>query len=98
MEYFRDYDNFTWKFPEKVKYLIIYSINMINNWRQIFMLLTRYTKLNGDLIRNLPFALKSELIIFEGVISDAIMFSLYANDSFYKKEKFEFLEYRGGLF
>ena len=63
LEYFKDYDNFTWKFPEKVKYLIIYSINMINNWRQIFILLNRYTKLNGDLIRNLPSALKSELII-----------------------------------
>jgi len=50
------------------------------------MLLTRYAQLNGDLIRNLPSDMRSELIIFEGVILDAIMSSLYANDSFYKKE------------
>ncbi|WP_296857977.1 hypothetical protein [uncultured Methanobrevibacter sp.] len=58
------------------------------------MLLTRYAQLNGDLIRNLPSDMKSELIIFEGVIPDAIMSSLYANDSFYKKERSEFLNYR----
>lgn len=61
------------------------------------MLLTRSAKLNGDLIKNLPSAMKSELIIFEGVIPDGIMASLYANDSFYKKERSEFLEYRDDI-
>lgn len=59
-----------------------------------FMLLTRSAKLNGELIRNLPSAMKAELIIFEEVIPDGIMASLYANDPFYKKERFEFLNYR----
>lgn len=58
------------------------------------MLLTRSAKLNGELIRNLPSAMKAELIIFEEVIPDGIMASLYANDSFYKKERSEFLNYR----
>ena len=58
------------------------------------MLLTRSAKLNGELIRNLPSAMKAELIIFEDVIPDGIMASLYANDPFYKKERSEFLEYR----
>lgn len=58
------------------------------------MLLTRSAKLNGDLIRNLPSAMQAELIIFEEVIPDGIMASLYANDSFYKKERSEFLNYR----
>ena len=61
------------------------------------MLLTRSAKLNGDLIRNLPSDMKAELIIFEGVISDGIMASLYANDPFYKKERSEFLEYRDDI-
>ena len=61
------------------------------------MLLTRSTRLNGELIRNLPSDMKAELINFEGVIPDGIMGSLYANDSFYKKERSEFLEYRDDI-
>ncbi len=61
------------------------------------MLLTRSAKLNGELIRNLPSAMKAELIIFEDVIPDGIMASLYANDPFYKKERSEFLEYRDDI-
>ena len=51
------------------------------------MLLTRSTRLNGELIRNLP----------SGVIPDGIMASLYTNDPFYKKERSEFLEYRDDI-
>ena len=58
------------------------------------MLLTRSTKLNGELIRNLPSDMKAELINFEEVIPDGIMASLYTNDPFYKKERSEFLNYR----
>ncbi len=58
------------------------------------MPLLRFTKLNGELIRNLPPAMQAELIILEDVIPDGIMASLYANDSFYKKERSEFLNYR----
>lgn len=58
------------------------------------MPLIRFTKLNGELLRNLPSAMQAELIIFEDVIPDGIMASLYANDSFYKKERSEFLNYR----
>lgn len=61
------------------------------------MKLTRYTKLNLDLIRNLPSAMKSELIVFEGVIPDGIMTSLYVNDSFYKKERSGFLNHHPDL-
>lgn len=30
VEYFKNYDNFAWKFPEKANILVIYSINIIN--------------------------------------------------------------------
>ena len=63
----------------------------------IFMLLTKTAKLNRDLIKNLPSDMKAELIIFEEVIPDGIMASLYANDTFYKKERSEFLNYRGDV-
>ena len=61
------------------------------------MLFTRCTKLNGELIRNLPPTMKEELINFEGVIPDGIMASLYVNDSFYKKERHNFLNRRPDL-
>ena len=61
------------------------------------MLLTRSTRLNGELIRNLPSDMKAELINFEGVIPDGIMASLYTNDPVYKKERSEFLEYRDDI-
>lgn len=54
----------------------------------------RFTKLNGELIRNLSPAMQAELITLEDVIPDGIMASLYANDPFYKKERSEFLNYR----
>lgn len=58
------------------------------------MALIKFTKLNGDLIRNLPPELRNELIVFEDVIPDGIMTSLYVNDSFYKKERSDFLNHR----
>ena len=63
----------------------------------ILMPLVKSTKLNGELIRNLPSAMKAELIILEDVIPDGIMASLYANDSFYKKERHDFLDHRPDL-
>lgn len=58
------------------------------------MTLIKFTKLNRDLIRDLPSAMKAELIIFEDVIPDGIMNSLYVNDPFYKKERSDFLNHR----
>ena len=58
------------------------------------MALIKFTKLNGDLIRNLPPELRNELIVFEDVIPDGIMTSLYVNDPFYKKERSDFLNHR----
>ena len=54
----------------------------------------RFSKLNGELLRNLPPDMQAELIVLEDVIPDGIMASLYVNDSFYKKERSEFLNYR----
>ena len=50
------------------------------------MPLLRFSKLNGELLRNLPPAMQAELIVLEDVIPDGIMASLYVNDSFYKKK------------
>lgn len=61
------------------------------------MTLTRSTKFNLDLIRNLPAAMKAELIVFEEVIPDNIMTSLCVNDSFYNKERMDFLNHRPDL-
>ena len=58
------------------------------------MALIKFTKLNGDLIRNLPPELRNELIVFEDVIPDGIMTSLYVNDPYYKKERSDFLNHR----
>lgn len=61
------------------------------------MTITRSTKLNLGLIKNLPAALKAELIVFEEVIPDGIMNSLCVNDSFYNKERMDFLNHRPDL-
>ncbi len=58
------------------------------------MALIKFTKLNGDLIRNLPPELRNELIVFEDVIPDGIMTSLCVNDPFYDKERMDFLNHR----
>ena len=58
------------------------------------MAIIKFAKLDIDLIKNLPSDMKSELIVFEDVIPDGIMNSLYVNDPFYKKERSEFLNYR----
>lgn len=60
-------------------------------------MLTRYTKLNVELIKNLPSAMKAELIVFEEVIPDGILNSLCVNDPFYKKERMDFLNHRPDL-
>ena len=61
------------------------------------MPLIRFTKLNRELLRNLPSDMQAELIIFEDVIPDGIMASLYVNDPFYKKERSKFLEPRDDI-
>lgn len=63
----------------------------------IFMALIRFAKLNVDLIKNLPSEMRDELIVFEELIPDGIMASLYVNDSVYKKERHDFLNYRPDL-
>lgn len=57
----------------------------------------RYTKLNGELIRNLPSKMKAELISLEDIIPDGIMTSLCVNDPFYNKERMDFLNHRPDL-
>ena len=59
--------------------------------------LTRSTKLNGDLIRNLPVAMKEELIVLEDVIPDGIMNSLYVNDPVYKEKRHDFIDHHPAL-
>lgn len=61
------------------------------------MAIIKFTKLNGDLLRNLPDDIKEELIYFEEVIPDGIMSSLCANDPFYDKERMDFLDHRPDL-
>ena len=50
----------------------------------------RYTKLNGELIRNLPSKMKAELISLEDIIPDGIMTSLCVNDPFTIKKEWIF--------
>ena len=50
------------------------------------MPLIRFTKLNRELLRNLPSDMQAELIIFEDVIPDGIMASLYVMIHFIKKK------------
>ena len=57
----------------------------------------RFTKLNLDLIKNLPTAMQAELIILEDAIPDDIMATIYFHDSFYKKERNDFLDHRPDL-
>ena len=61
------------------------------------MSFVKSTKLNGDLIRNLPSAMKAELIVLDDVIPDGILNSLCVNDSFYEKERMDFLNHRPDL-
>ena len=61
------------------------------------MSLTKHVRLNVDLIKNMPMDLKAELIIFEDVIPDGIMTSMYFNDPFYNKERRDFLNNRPDL-
>lgn len=57
----------------------------------------KFTKLNLDLIKNLPSAMQAELIIFEDVIPDDIMATISFHDPFYKKERMDFLNHRPDL-
>ena len=61
------------------------------------MSLTKHIRLNVDLIKNMPMDLKAELIIFEDVIPDGIMTSMYVNDPFYNKERRDCLNHRPDL-
>ena len=54
----------------------------------------KFTKMNLDLIKNLPSAMQAELIILEDAIPDDIMTTIYFHDPFYKKERSDFLNHR----
>ena len=54
------------------------------------MALNKFARLDVDFIKNMPVDLKAELIIFEDVIPDGIMASMYVNDPFYNKERRDF--------
>ncbi|SEL22730.1 hypothetical protein SAMN05216439_0208 [Methanobrevibacter gottschalkii] len=58
---------------------------------------SRFTKLNLELIKNLPSDMQSELIHLEDVIPDDIMATIYFHDSVYKKERHDFLNHRPDL-
>lgn len=57
----------------------------------------KFTKLNLELIKNLPPSMQAELILLEDVISDDIMATIYYHDPFYKKERNDFLDHRPDL-
>lgn len=57
----------------------------------------RSTKLNVELIRNLPTAMKAELINLDDVIPDGILASLYVNNSSYKKKRHDFIDHHPEL-
>ena len=57
----------------------------------------RFTRLNLDLIKNLPSVMQTELIILDDAIPDDIMATIYHHDSFYKKERSDFLNHRPDL-
>ena len=56
------------------------------------MVLIKSTKLNVELIRNLPAAMKEELIVLNDVIPDGIMASLYVNNPSYKEKRHDFID------
>ena len=61
------------------------------------MPLIRSTKLNIELIKNLPVEMKNELIMLDDVIPDGIMASLYVNNPSYKEKRHEFIDYHPTL-
>lgn len=61
------------------------------------MELIKVTRLDIDLIKNLPPKILAELITFEEVIPDGIMSVICEFNSFYKKERHNFLNYRPDL-
>lgn len=61
------------------------------------MPLIRSTKLNIELIKNLPVEMKNELIMLDDVIPDGIMASLYVNNPSYKEKRQEFIDYHSTL-
>lgn len=63
----------------------------------IIMSFTRSTKLNVDLIKDLPVKMKEELIVLNDVIPDGIMASLYVNNPSYKKKRHDFINHHPEL-
>jgi hypothetical protein len=61
------------------------------------MSFTRSTKLNVDLIKDLPVKMKEELIVLNDVIPDGIMASLYVNNPSYKKKRHDFINHHPDL-
>lgn len=71
--------------------------NLILNLNEDIMYFIRSTKLNVNLIKNLPTAMKAELITLEDVIPDGINASLCVNDPVYDKKRSDFVNYRPDL-
>ena len=61
------------------------------------MPLIRSTKLNVDLIRNLPEEIENELITLNDVIPDGILASLCVNNSSYKEKRHDFIDHHPEL-
>ena len=61
------------------------------------MSFTKSTKLNVDLIKELPAKMKAELIVLDDVIPDGILASLYVNNPSYKKERHDFINHHPEL-
>ena len=55
------------------------------------------TKFNVELIKDLPAAMKAELIVLDEVIPDDIMASLYVNDLSYKESRDDFIDHHPAL-
>ena len=71
---------------------------IINKFKRvIIMSFTKSTKLNVDLIKELPAKMKAELIVLDDVIPDGILASLYVNNPSYKKERHDFINHHPEL-
>lgn len=55
------------------------------------------TKFNVGLIKDLPEAMKNELITLNDVIPNDIMASLYVNDPYYKEKRHDFIDHHPKL-
>lgn len=57
----------------------------------------KFTRMDVDLMTNLPSDMMDELVTLEDVIPDDIMSALYRFNKFYKRQRHDFLNYREDL-